>query len=227
MSRFIFALATLILVLCISPSWAVPIGALEIEFTGLNLTYDGSTISDSTSPDGGNCDPNEADALNNVNFLVDGSSVGSLASDVFLDVSIPGVTGISDLDPVTVIFANGSGYFDLLIGSGAEQYLKLESSEVTVIYNNSSSSVQFVFGASIVGIGSQNLPFELTIGDPVSVSFSTRVTAGSKVVDDEDVVIAFSSAGTGEINGQAIPEPGTCLLVGLSLAATMLTRIRT
>lgn len=227
MSRFIIALATVMLLLGVSPSWAVPIGALDIEFTGLNLTYDGSTISDSTDPNGGNCDPNEADPLTMVDFLVDGSSIGSVSNDVYMDVSIPGVTGISDVDPVSVVFANGSGYFDLLIGSGAEEFLKLDSSEVTITYINSTSQVQFVFGASVVGIGSQDLPFDLTIGDPVTVSFSTRVKVGSKVVDDDDVVTAFSSAGTGEITGQAIPEPATCLLVALSLAATLLTRTRT
>jgi hypothetical protein len=229
MSRFILAFATLMLIIGVSPSWAVPIGVLEIQFTGLNLTYDGSTISDAGSTAGGTGDPADADPLDSVEFKVNGISQGMLTSDISVDVSLPDVTGLSDVIPATVVVTSGatSGYFDLLIGTtpSATEFLRLDTSSVTVTYANVTSTIQFVFGGALVAIDGQNLPFDLVAGNPVTVSFSTKLDAGSKTASS-GIVTGFTSSGTGEINGQAVPEPATCVLVALSVAATLLTRPR-
>jgi hypothetical protein len=228
MTRFTFAFAALMLVFAASPSWAVPMGALQIQFTGLNLSYDGATITDAGSPDGGNCDPNEADPLDTVEFKVNGSSVGLLTSadDIYMDLSIPDVTGLSDNNIVTNVTSGPGSYFHLLIGPNAEEYLKLEADEVTVIYLKTSNTVQFVYGGSVASVNGQNLPFDVTVGQNVSVSFSTKVDDDSKTTDQDNFVTGFTSSGTGEISGQAVPEPAVCLLAAVSVIGVLLTRTR-
>lgn len=209
-----------------SSALAVP---LEIQFTGVNLSYDGTTISDAGSAAGGAGDPADADSLDSIQFSVGGVMQGSvLTSDISLDVSIPDVTGLSDVGTSTVVATPGNaGYFDLLIGTtpNAAQFLKLNTGEVTISYINATSTVQFVFGAAVAAIDSQNLPFGLQIGDPVTVSFSTQVDVGSKT-SAADLVTGFASSGTGEILGTNVPEPGSCVLAVMGLAAICVRRRR-
>ncbi|MCH7751676.1 MAG: hypothetical protein IH898_05920 [Planctomycetes bacterium] len=224
MIRATSVLSTLMLILGPSFSFAV---SLEIQFSGLNLTYAGTTISDSGSPSGGVGDPADADPLDTLEFKVDGVMQGSvLMSDIWADISIPDVTGLSDVSLNTVILTPGNpGYFDLLIGTSpsAAEFLRLATDEVTIGYINASSTVQFLFGAAVASVGSQALPFGLQIGDPVTVSFSTRVNPGTKT-SDGGIVTGFTASGTGEVSGEAIPEPSTCLLAVLTVAATLFAR---
>jgi hypothetical protein len=162
-------------------------------------------------------------------FLVNGVLAGPiLMSDISVDVSIPDVTGLSNVNPSTVVITPGNpGYFDLLIGTSpsAAQYLRLDTSEVTVTYINVTSTVHFVFGGAVAAIDGQALPYGLQIGDPVTVSFSSLVDAGSKTTSGSTVT-GFTSSGTGEVNGAYIPEPGTCVLAALGLAAMLAGRRR-
>ena len=215
-----------VLVLGTSPVFAVP---LEIQFTGVNLSYDGSTISDGSSSAGGTGDPADADPLDTVQFKVGGVQQGSiLISDISLDVSIPDVIGISNINPATVVTTPGNpGYFDLLIGTtpSAAQYLRLDVNAVTVSYINTTSTVQFVFGGAVAALDTQNLPFGLQVTDPITVSFSTQVDVGSKT-DSQGLVTGFTSFGTGEILSTFVPEPGNSLLAVIGLAAGCLPRRR-
>jgi hypothetical protein len=217
MIRTTFVLTILMLIVGPSLSYAIP---LEIQFTGLDLTYANDAITDSGSPTGGVQDPNDADALDTLEFKIDGVSQGSvLMSDIWADVYIPDVTGLSDVDFDTVILTTGNlGYIDLLIGTSplAAEYLRLDTEQVTIGYINASSLVQFVFGAAVVSIESKALPFGLEIGDEVTVSFSTRVNPGSKSSENE-VVTGFTASGTGEVRGEAVPEPTTALLALVGL----------
>jgi hypothetical protein len=226
MTRYTLTCATLMMMLGASPTWAVPIGTLEIQFTGLNLSYDGNTISDAGSTSGGNGNPADGDELDLVEFKVNGSSLGTLTTDIFIDISLPDIVDLSNTNPATVVVTSGAnaGYFDLLIGSPvATEFLRLDTSSVTVTYLNVTSTIQFAFGGAVVAVDTQDLPFDLTVGDPVTVSFSTKVDAGSKTVEGE-FVNSFTASGTGEINALAVPEPAVCMLVGLSVAAIMLMR---
>lgn len=230
MSRYTTALATLILTLAASTSGAVPIGVLEIQFTGLDLFYDGSAIYDATSSSGDNLNPAEADPLDTLEFTVNGSPFPLLTADIFADVYIPDVGPISNTDFTTIIPTTGAttGYFNLLIGSSdpVGQYLKLDTSSVTVIYSNVSSTVQFLFGGAIVDVESQNLPYDILVGtgSPVTVSFSTKVVNGTKVVEGTTVA-SFRSAGTGEVNALAVPEPALAVLLALGMLGSLLTRV--
>jgi hypothetical protein len=209
-----------------SPALAATI---EIGFTGMNLVYDGSAIYDAGSTLGGLADPADADPLSSVDFLLDGALVGSLSSDVSVDVFIPDVTGISTganaVDAQTT--PGNPGFFDLLIGTSplASQFLLIDLEDVSITYLDVQNIVQFTFGAAVSDVFAQNLPFGLVIDDPLTVSFSAQVVAGTKT-DNGSVITGFSASGTGEIRGPAVPEPTTCLLAVMGLLATLTTRRR-
>ena len=222
MKAFVCATAVVASALISAHSLAATI---SINFTGMNLVYDGSAIYDAGSTVGGIGNPTDADPLTSVNFIKDGNLVGTLSSDVSLDVYIPDVTGISSA-PNTVFNVTtigNPGFFDLLIGTSplASQFLLLDLSEVSVSYLDISGLMQFSFGAAVADSFAQNLPFGLEIGDPISVSFSAQVASGSRTTSG-GFVTGFSAAGTGEISGPSVPEPATGLLLMLGALATVM-----
>lgn len=211
-----------------TPVLAATIG---IQFTGMDLLYDGSTIYDSGSTSGGLANPADADPLTSVDFFVDGSSVGSLSSDVSLDVFIPDVTGISAAaNTVDVQTTPGNpGFFDLLIGTSplASEYLLLDLEAVTITYLDVQNVVQFTFGAAITDTFAANLPFGLDMEDPVTVSFSAQIVPGT-LTDNGTDVTGFEATGTGEIRGPGtvIPEPSTGVLAAFGVLGTLVARGR-
>jgi len=210
-------------------SIAAPVKAatIEIQFTGMNLQYDGSAIYDNGVTAGGVADPADADSLISVDFLVDGISVGSLSSDISLDVYIPDVTGISSASGTVynATTVGNPGYFDLLIGTTplASEFLTIDLEEVNVTYIDVLNIVQFTFGAAVSDVFAQNLPFGLQIGDPVTVSFSSQITPGTRTTGG-GLVTGFDATGTGEIQGDLIPEPATCLLAAFGLIGCLTIR---
>lgn len=207
-----------------SPVFAAP---LTIFFSGADLSYASGTLSDAGSPSGNVGDPADGDELDTVNFSISGIPFGPvLTSDIAVDFSIPGVPSLSDTNPSTSVVTDGTpGYFDLLFGTSpsASEYLRLATSEVSIIYVNLTSSVHLVFGGAVVAISSQNLPLGLEIGDPVTVSFSSAVSSKSAV---GDVVTSFLSSGTGEIHGTYVPEPAACILAVLGVGGLLAGRHR-
>jgi hypothetical protein len=196
---------------------------IQIQFTGMDLEYDGSSIFDTGSSNtSGVLDPADADPLVSVDFLVDGSSVGTLSSDISLDVYIPDVTGISDAPGVHVVSTPGTtaGFVDLLIGTSpvAAQRIALDLDSVDIVYNDILNLVQFTFGAALASIDDQDLPFGLIAGEPVTVSFSAQIVPGSETTL-LGFVNGFLAGGTGEIQAPAIPEPTTAILVAMGVLA--------
>ncbi len=191
-----------------------------IHFTGMDLVYDGTALYDGGSTAGGLADPADADPLATVDFFVSGGLVGSLDSDISLDVFIPDISGISDApDTVYNVWTLGNpGFFDLLIGTSplASEFLMVDIESVNFTYVDVGGLVQFTFGGA-VGVGSaQNLPFGLQIADPVTLSFSAQVVPGT-LQSSGGFITGFEAFGTGEF--RAIPAPATGALLALGAAA--------
>ena len=178
---------------------------IQLQFTGLDMTYDGSTITDV----GSLSDPAGSDSLDTVTYMVDGSSLGTDLTDVYVDVEFKPVVGL----PVaggTVSTGPDSGVFELQIPGGG---LGLDLDEVSFSYIPFGYS-DLVFAGSLAAVSQQNLPFGLTIGDPVTVSFSAQLDP-SAISHDGTHITGFAASGTGEVSGQqaAAPEPSTLALL--------------
>jgi len=198
-----------------------------IQFTGMNLVYDGSALYDAGSTSGGLADPADADSLISVDFFDNGVLVGSLSSDIALDVFIPGVVGIPAA-PGTVFndtTAGDPGFFDLLIGTSplASEFLIVDLNSVNVTYVDISGQVEFVFGAALASTFAQNLPFGLVMEDPLTVSFSAQVDPGS-ITSAGGFITGFTASGTGEY--QAVPAPGAAIVLGAGAFGAMARRRR-
>lgn len=181
---------------------------LEIQMSGVNIGYDGSSIFDQ---DPGSSDP---DPLSTVSFLLDGTSTGSvLTSDIFLDLSIPDVLNINPIGG-TVLSGTG-GLFDLTMPGGDFVSLILGPASVTYV---DAGFVEFAFVGSVAQLVAQSLPYGLELDDPVSVSFSTQIIPGS--LSTSTFVDSFTASGTGEIRSEVpsvvVPEPSSLALVSVA-----------
>lgn len=176
---------------------------IQIQLGGVNLTYQGTNI-----VDGGTSDP---DPLTNATFFVDGLPVGEDTTDVTLDLRIPGVAGIPGGGGQ--VNSAAGGVLDLQLGGG--EFLSLALDSATVVYLPETSTMQFVFVGSAANSTGQNLPHEISINDPIGISFSTRIT--EPISQSGGFVAVFKSAGTGEIQGfgVGVPEPATLGMLAL------------
>ena len=196
----------------LSSSFAAQSASLEIQFTGLDLIYNGSTIYDAGSINGGTGDPADADALLTMDFLVDGSSVGSLTTNIFADVGIDSVTDISTAGETVT---SGSGFFDLLTSSSNPGWgLELDFSSASIAYIVGGGIEIAIFGASVANTGNQDLPFGLVMGDTVTFTFSsTNFTTES----DGSNLTGFTASATGNATGSLVPVPAAIWLFGSGL----------
>ena len=207
-------------------SAAAQAALVEVQFSGVNLVYNGSSIVDAGSPAGGTLDPVNADPLNTMTFLSNGTPVGTIVSNISLDLLIPDVTGLlaTPSSSQTIVTPGTTpGYLDLLIGTSplAAQYLAVNLASVSVTYIDVASTIQFAFVGATASLSGSVLPFGLSAGNPVTVSFSVQIDPGS-LTSDGGLITGFTASGTGEV--RAIPEPAA--LAPLAVAGLMLTRRR-
>jgi hypothetical protein len=179
---------------------------IQIQFTGLDLAYDGTQITDGGVGEA-------TDPLSSIVVSLDGTQVAGspFSSGVAIDLVIPGVSNI----PASggVVESAAGGQLRLTLPSGG--FLNLALDRVTVNYLNL-GRVQFAFGATVAGIDGQSLPADLELGAPATLSFSA--TVGQELTGNNRVT-SFRATGSGEIMGDRIPEPaaGIVLLVALGV----------
>lgn len=202
------ALLLLAFALVAAPLTPAAAATIQIQFSGLDLVYDGTTLRDAGSPAGGDGVPAESDALISMHFLQNGWLVGSLTSDIWADIALA-VSGI----PAGGGTGTGTGgIFDLLTQPACTVGcwgLALDVGETQVTYN--AGAVSVTGSGTVSSVFAQNLPFGITIGQPIVFSFSANILDGT-LTTGENVVTGFSARGTGEVTG--VPEPGLVLLLG-------------
>ena len=198
-------------------------GAIKVEFTGVDIQLmaapsprEGMEIVDMGLP------PDGAHPLTSVAITEDGELAGPVITEgISHDLLIPKVSPISAAGGPASSAAGGS--LDLALGSGHS--LSLELGEVDINYVDLFSTMQFVFAATVGGVDNQNLPYGLEIGQKLGVSFSTQVEPGS-LGTSGGFVTSFIAAGTGEVEGPAVPEPTSFVLLMLVTAGACSLRHR-
>lgn len=174
---------------------------VQIQMEGVDIEYLGSTVNIGSKP--------VPDPLINVSFLLDGAPLGTDSTDVSLQLFIPGVSGLVSNTPNSVgTGPGGTMYLDL--GDGQHLNLTLGAGTVTFVPGG---LVDFVFIAMPAVLGSQNLPYGLSLVDPIDVSFSTQIPDGKLTVGNSNQINGFTAAGTGEV--AALPEPATIALLAI------------
>ena len=208
---------------------------LQIKFKGVDLEY--FTFAEPSNPGGVSGDifdaggvaggsgiPLDADALSFMDFLVDGASVGTLASDIHLDTFIQDVWNIPVAGGTLQSQGNTlSGFgFDLLTKPGCVSNcwgLGLDIDTVQVNYNGSEISIQASGAAT--GVFQQMLPFGLELDASKPITFDFTGTSLTNLTDDGTYLTGFNLAGTGTITGTLVlapvPVPAALWLFGSGL----------
>ena len=163
-------------------------GTINIQFTDLDLTYDGSTLMTQMNPD----------ELSTVAITDAGGVITKFTDDLDIELNIPDVA-ISAGTPVGWA-ASGSGGSLTLNVAGGSLVLGLES---VVVKHTDLGSFDYVFGGTSANVIEQSLPL-VTLVDPITFSFSQTVNAGT-LTDDGTNLTGFTSFDTGEIT--SVPEP--------------------
>jgi hypothetical protein len=209
------------IVLCVLVSSAVLVapasGAiLEIQFSGMDLVYNGSDLFDAgASNTMGVGSPAQADSLLTMVFLVDGVQQGILTSNIGIDAYIKGLSGIPAAGGSVMTSGNGNGFgVDLLTKSSTPGWgLALQIDQFNFFYTG--NKIAIAAGATSTSIFDQDLPFGLAFdpSQPISIVLSSANL--TNVTTAGGFVTGFNAAGTGNISGVLVPEPTTMLLLAL------------
>ena len=195
-------------------------GTLEIQFSGLNLEYDGTNIFDAgVHNTAGSGDPADGAALTSMNFYLDNVLVGVLTTDIYADLYIENVLNI----PVTGGLVSSSGNSDsfgvdlLTVKCVRDWCMELKIDSMQFFYTGSQIAITVSGLAST--LFAQSLPFDLEFDflQPITIVMSSANL--TNLTSAGGFLTGFHASGTGNVagTGYLIPEPGSLLLAGCGL----------
>ena len=201
---------------------------IQIHVTGLNFTYGGGQIYDSTNAVGGNQNITQADPVETIDFFKDDVFVGRLDTNVYADLLIDQVPPLPAGGGIVPTGSTGGSFgFDLLQGgSPTTQLLGLTFDSLDVLY---SKSKVVLVGGDVQQMTVQNLPFGLVLDSNTTLSIAISSSNLTNLTTSGNTVIGFQAFGTGDVNGTGhlVPEPGTLvLLISCGLGFWSFTRFR-
>lgn len=185
---------------------------LEIQMEGLDLEYMGGQLYDKGGVVGGAGVTATADPLLQVSFLLNGSLVGQLSSNIWADMFINNVTSIPKAGGFASIADQGDTFGFHLITSFGRLELNFDQ-DVELAYLGNAIKV-IAGGATVSSVGLQTffpgLAFDAN--EPITIAFSSANMSG--ITDNGTFLTNFKASGTGNIAG--VPEPSTLVLAGLA-----------
>ncbi len=205
-------------------------GTLEIQFTGLNLDYDGTNIFDAgTHNTVGIGDPAQSDPLGSMNFYLDGTLVGVQNTNVFADIYIKDVLNIPASGGSIVYSGGNGGAFgvDLLTNNtipGWGAALNID----TMQFFYTGSQIAISVSGFATDLFAQSLPFNLEFdqSQPITIVMSSANLTG--VTSAGGFLTGFHAAGTGNVagTGYLVPEPASVALAAFGIVALLVIRRR-
>lgn len=183
-----FCVAALLTALAAAPASAA---TLRIEITGLNVAFDGFSLTDATNPASGALDPAEADPLATVKFFWDDEEIGTLTSSVWADLSVFGVGPIADSGTPQVGAFGGT--FDLVTGQAEGIALDLSNIEIVFLGNGAFLSASANVFAQLV------VPFGQAIDPNNSIQVVFALGPLTNKTSAGGFLTGFKAAGTGSV----------------------------
>jgi hypothetical protein len=189
---------------------------LQIQYTGVDLTYNGSVLFDTKSILGGGGVAAFATPLTSEVYLIDGVPVGGFLSGIFLDVFL-GLGPIAAPAPFTSVTVSGFGISDLLTPPASTWGLAVDVLMNVTITNLGGGNL-FLTAVGEGSIFAQALPgfVPFALSNPISVSLSTQIMKGTYKTAG-GFITGFRARGTGEHSGTLVPEPSSCILLGVGV----------
>jgi hypothetical protein len=199
---------------------------IQIHVTGLNFSYDGSDIYDSTDKSGGSYNTAQADPLATIDFFKNGALMGSLTANdnIFADLLIDHVNNIP-VNGGMLTTGDGSAGFglDLLqkVGTQTTPLLSLNINQLTLSY--SGAGIYVAIGGLADSLVAQNLPYGLSISGQDQISLVVVSSNLTNLTTSGNYLDGFNAFGTSDINGKVVPEPVSIIAI-LGLAVIGLLR---